>query len=366
MKRTIGTNAVVKRRLSRRTFLTSTAAAAAAASWPLILTPGKAKAAEQIVWASYGGTYEEWLKKIYWDPFTAATGIKVLTTTGAGDLAKLKAQVVSGNRDWDGVEVLPTQVVTAAREGLCEPIDYSAVNTGELLYPNAKNEFWLSPYTYTGSIGYNAQRHPDGKHPRNWAEFWDVAKFPGRRGLRPRPLDTLEIALMADGVDPRKIYPLDVDRAFKSLSKIKPHITNWIDATPQTVQLIINNELDFTNTYGGRVLAAQQQNIPLGFASDQLMIFLSTYIVVKGTKQKPAMMKFLDWMMKPELSAKMCEAQTYSPVTKAGMEATPPDARKKWVPDMTSPKHMVNDPFWWGEPGRVDELTKRFKEWQLS
>jgi putative spermidine/putrescine transport system substrate-binding protein len=355
----------IKRGVSRRTFVKSAAVAAGAASWPLILTPGKAKANEQIVWASYGGSYEEYSRKIYWDPFTAATGIKVIAATGGGDLAKLKAQVVSGSADWDGVEVLPTQVVTAAREGLAEPINYNIVNTGEVLYPSAKSEFWVSPYSYTGVIGYNVQRHPEGKHPKTWVDFWNVDKFPGRRGLRPRPLDTLEIALMADGVDPKKIYPLDVDRAFKSLDKMKKHLL-WPDPTPQTVNMIINNEVDFTNTYGGRVLAAQQQNIPLAFSTEQIMIFMSTFIVVKGTKKKDAVMKLLDWMMKPELTVKMTEQQGYAPVTKKALEMTPAAIRQKYIPDPANPKHMVNDPMWWGEPGRIDTLTKRFKEWQLS
>ena len=32
---------------------------------------------------------------------------------------------------------------------------------------------------------------------------------------------------MADGVAPDKLYPLDVDRAFKKLEEIKPNITVW-------------------------------------------------------------------------------------------------------------------------------------------
>ncbi len=351
----------------RRRFLVGTAAAGAAASWPLIITPGKAQTSQQIVFASYGGSYEEWLRKLFWDPFTAETGIKIIATTGAGDLAKLKAQVATGNVEWDAVEVLPTQVATAAREGLIEPLDYSVINMGDLAFPQAKQEFWMCPYSYTGSIGYHTARHAEGKYPKNWAEFWDVAKFPGRRGLRGRPLDNIEIALLADGVDAKKIYPCDVDRAFKSLAKIKPHVNVWVETAPQTASLLQANELDFSNTYAGRVLSANQAGVPLGYATDQLMVFFSTYVIPKGAKNKAAVMRlFNHYMSKPEVLAKYAEAQTYVPTSRKAIELIPADFRKKWVPDPNNPKHLYNDPMWWGEPGRIDELSKRFKEFQLS
>lgn len=350
---------------SRRKFLIGAAAAGAAASWPLILTPGKARAAETLYIASYGGQYEEWLRKIFWDPFTADTGIKVVATA-AMDMAKLKAGVTTGNVEWDVVEALPTQVVTAAREGLLEKMDYSIIQMDDLIYPEAKADYWLSAYSYTASIGYDAKRTPEGKYPATWVDFWDVKKYPGRRGLRPRPNDTLEIALLADGVAPKSVYPLDVERAFKSMDKIKPYVNIWIDSTPQTVQLIAKNELDFTNTYSGRVFAAQAEGLPLGYAQKQMLIFLNTYAVPKGAKNKAAAMKLLNYHVKSDLLAKFCDVMTYAPVKKRGMEMVKPEIRRDWVPDPANPNHLVVNPQWWGEPGRFDELTKRFKAWQLT
>ncbi|GBQ57650.1 extracellular solute-binding protein [Komagataeibacter swingsii] len=65
-----------------------------------------------------------------------------------------------------------------------------------------------------------------------WADFWDIVRFPGKRGLRRDPRTTLEIALMADGVAPGDVYgllatPQGVDRAFRKLSQLRPYITWW-------------------------------------------------------------------------------------------------------------------------------------------
>jgi hypothetical protein len=50
----------------------------------------------------------------------------------------------------------------------------------------------------------------------SWADVWNVEGFPGRRVSRKHPIDSMEQALLADGVAPDKLYPLDADRASKT------------------------------------------------------------------------------------------------------------------------------------------------------
>ena len=353
--------------VTRRKVLSTGAgiAAATSVSGPLILTAGKARAAGKLYLASYGGAYGEALDEVFFKPFTKETGVEVVQT-GSADLAKLKAQVMSGSPEWDIVEMLPTETITATTEGLLQPIDYSVVQMPELLYPQAKQPTSVSVFTYTGGIGYDKTRHPDGKHPNTWAEFWDVKKYPGRRGLRSRPNDTLELAILASGTDPKNVYPIDVDKAFKMLDEIKPHIRKWIETAPQSVQLIQTNELDFTYTFNGRVFGANQQGIPLGYSSEQLMIFFNNFTVPKGAKNPGDAMKLINLMMRPERQAAFCEKIAYPPVTKKGMELVPAAIKKEWVPDPNNPKNLAINSEWWGAPGRFAELTERFKKWMLT
>lgn len=355
------------RGVTRRKVLASGAgvAAASAVGGPLILSAGKARAAGKLYLASYGGSYGEALDEVFFKPFTKETGVEVVQT-GSADLAKLKAQVMGGSVEWDVVEMLSTETITAGNDGLLQPIDYSVVQMPELLYPQAKQTNSVSVFTYTGGIGYDKSRHPDGKHPRTWAEFWDVKKFPGRRGLRSRPNDTLELAILASGTDPKNVYPIDVDKAFKMLDEIKPHIRKWMETAPQSVQLIQTNELDFTYTFNGRVFAANQQGIPLGYSSEQLLIFFNNFTVPKGARNSADAMKLLSSMMRPERQAAFCEKIAYPPVTKKGMEMVSPAIKKEWVPDPNNPKNLAINAEWWGAPGRFQELTERFKKWMLT
>jgi putative spermidine/putrescine transport system substrate-binding protein len=354
-----------KSRILTRRKLLATGTAASTASWPLILIRDQARAASKIYFATYGGTYAEALDEAFLKPFGKETGIEVVLT-GAADLAKLKLEVTSGNVEWDLIELLPTEVLTATHEGLLQPIDYGVVNVAELLYPQAKQQYSVSVFTYTGGIAYNQERQPNGKHPSTWPEFWDVKNFPGRRSLRSRPNDTLEIAMLAGGTDPKRVYPIDVDRAFEILDEIKPHIAKWADTAPESVQLVQTGEIDFSYTFNGRVFAANNAGAKLGYSMAQVLIFLNSFCVPKGTKNPTDVMKLLNYMMKPERQAAFCEKIAYPPVTVKGLELVPDQIKKDWVPDPNNPNNLAVNSEWWGEAGRFAALTERFRIWLLS
>ncbi len=48
---------------------------------------------------------------------------------------------------------------------------------------------------------------------------------------------------MADGVAPEKLYPLDLDRVFRSLDKIKPSIVKFWDTGAEPVQMLIDGNV---------------------------------------------------------------------------------------------------------------------------
>src|SRR4029079_14217589 len=157
--------------------------------------------------------------------------------------------------------------------GLWEDIDAKIVDRSDLIAPGGKT--YIGTYLFAGGIAWDPKRFPDGKHPADFKDFWDAQRFPGRRGLRTRISETLEMALVADGVPPNKLYPLDIERGFKALQRVqparkkmnhvfkaldrvKPLVKKWIETTPETITLLTANEIDFSYTYLSRVLPAQK------------------------------------------------------------------------------------------------------------
>lgn len=343
--------------IGRRSALTSLGAVFAL---PAVIIPSRASAAERIVFVSFGGTTQEAQERTIVQPFMKETGIEVICTSGP-DVAKLKAQVRTGNIEWDVLNLPGPQAVAAEREGLLEKIDYSIVDSSDMFLQ--KKEMTLPWYTYGGGIAYDPRRHPVGKHPRSWPQFWDAKAFPGRRGLRTRPDETLELALLADGVPAKQLYPLDVERAFKSLERIKPHVAKWITETPQTISLVQNNELDFVYTYSGRVEAAKRQGVSMDYVYQNNLVTPSFMSVAKGTRNKTAAMRLVNAFLRIDGQAGFCNAMGYSPVKRAAMALLTPEVRAQ-QPNLDDPNTGVVDVEWWAD--NFAEVNKRYKEFLLT
>jgi hypothetical protein len=78
-------------------------------------------------------------------------------------------------------------------------------------------------------------------------------------------MTVLEAALLADGVPRDKLYPLDVDRAFKKLEEIKPNITVWWTSGGQSAQLLHDGEVDMTMIWNGRASAVMKDDPDVAF-----------------------------------------------------------------------------------------------------
>jgi len=346
------------RAVTRRTVLKAAGAAAgmAAIGWPA-LSRAQATSISVTCW---GGVYESAVRTCFAEPFAKETGIAVNLVNSA-DLTRMKVQVDSKNVSWDVFDSVGPQIMSGSRQGLWEPIDTSIVNTSGVIQKTGADH--VGTYFYAGGLGYDPKRTPDGKHPTTFAEFWDLKAFPGRRGLRSRVSENLEMALLADGVAPDKLYPLDIERGFKALDRIKPAIRKWIETTPETVSLIASNEVDFTYTYLSRVLPAQRAGTSIAMSMKQTLNSLEYLAVPKYGKNTKAAMQYVAFCLRPDRQAAFCETVEFSPNVASAMDKVSADARAR-MPNMKDPNSIVINDAWWGE--NYDKLQRRFTEWMLT
>lgn len=346
----------------RRQFLQVTGATllAAAIGAPMVITSRKAQAAENLVVVSWGGNYHVGVEEALAKPFEKEFGVHV-TLIDTPDLAKVKAQVMTNNVEWDVFDAVGPMAMTGSKNGYWEPLDPNLFDRNDLIAPMTREA--VPFYGYTGGICWDDKKYPDGKHPQTFAEYFDVKKFPGQRTLRNRASETLEIALLADGVPPSQIYPLDVDRAFRALDRIKPYIGKWVDETPQTVTLVETGQVDFSYTYATRVKAAQEAAQPIGFSFKQNLIGLEYLVVLKNAPNKKNAMKYLQFALRPDRQAALMDLHGNTPASKKAMAMVKPDVRK-WLSDPSNKANLISNDVWWAD--HYDELTLRFKEWALS
>jgi len=345
--------------LSRKFLAISLGAAIFATIGPASIISPEANANEEIVVVCYGGRYRDAVEKAYIKPFIKETGINVVISD-TPDLAKAKAQVETGNVIWDVFDAIGSFATNGAKYGLWEPLDTSIVDLSDMIIKPEKT--YVPWYLWHGGIAWDPKRFPS-KHPTNFKELWDVEKFPGKRTFRARPFEMLEMALLADGVPPDKLYPLDVDRAFKVCDRIRPFIPKFCKATTQTIELLRTKEVDYSYTYSGRALSAKDQGVSIDFSFAQTVIGTEYLTVLKGTKHREAAMKYVNFCLRPDRQAHFAELFYYNPTVKGGYDLVP-QRIKKYFPDPNNPNHVVLNDKWW-QP-HYDKIYERFQEWMMK
>jgi spermidine/putrescine-binding protein len=181
------------------------------------------------------------------------------------------------------------------------------------------------------NIAYNKSKFPGGSHPKTWAEFWDVKKFPGPRGLPNwgSPDQVIAFALVADGVPMDKVLPFDYDRAFKKLDQIKPHVTVWWTSGSQFQQTLRDEEVLLSVGWDGRIIALEKQGLPIGIEWNQGYYYCSSWGVTKGTKKKDLAMKFLNSTLDPQRQAVMTKELGYAPTNIKTFDYLDPEEKTK-------------------------------------
>jgi putative spermidine/putrescine transport system substrate-binding protein len=337
----------------RRRFVTGAGLAIVAAGLPRsVLAAGP-----EVVVADYGGVTREVSRRAFYEPFKAATGISVVEATTTG-FAQLEAMILANNVQWDVVASEEQNMHIGAARGILEPIDYTVVKTEGIL-PAAVNKYGLIKSYYAGVLAYSTKM---AQPPRSWADFWNVTAFPGARGMRNVPDENVEFALLADGVEPGKLYPLDLDRAFRKLDQIKPHVKVWWTSGAQSVQIIADGVVVMSPTWNGRVEGAREKGVPIELVWNGALLIGAPYIVPKGAKNKENAMKFINFTMQADRQADFAKDFYSGPATPAALSRLSPEVSKRLPTYPDNLKQMGTfGAQWYAE--NYQNLTRRWEKW---
>lgn len=344
----------------RRRLMTGTALAVVLPSISFGAVPSKPK---RLVVNSSGGVTSKALKHAYFDEFERRYGIPILNTSPA-DTAKLKVMVESGNVEWDVTEIVGQDGLLVVNLGLLAPIDSSIVDFSDFPAEMRNNEFLFPRVVYSTVLGYRTDKN-DGRHPVGWKEFWDVKRFPGRRSLRNHPIDNLEYALLADGVALKDLYPLDVDRAFRKLDEIRPHISVWWTSGAQPAQLLLDGEVDMASGWNGRFYDLITKKAPIGIEWAGGALKRSNFGIPKGAKNIYWSQKFLALMTEPKLQAIYANELGYPGLSKESIKYVEPKVAPYLAtyPANLKQQFYTNDK-WWAENDAA--MRERWNRWMLK
>ena len=303
-----------------------------------------------------GGDSEKSIVEGYVAPFTEKTGVKVVMESPS-DLGKLQAMVKSGNVTVDLVELDSNAMAQARSLGLIEKLDWSVINP-DPIFDEAKQPDAFGYQYYSTILAWGAGAQP----LTSWVDLWDVKKFPGKRTLPDYPTFTLPIALLADGVPLDKLYPLDIDRAFKSLEKIKDQVSVWWQSGAQPPQLLKDGEVKYGASWSGRIVDNTDK---LGFTFQGGLLDIAYLAVPKGAKHKKLAEQLLHEMSIAKNEAVAAGVISYTGPSKDLNPLLPPDKLDHYpTSSVNKDVQVLSDPTWWGEHG--DEAQKRWEEFKLG
>jgi putative spermidine/putrescine transport system substrate-binding protein len=362
--------------MRRRQFIQNVGRAVAAAAVGPVIHARAAKADKgELVVVSWGGSLAKAQRKAFFEDFERQMGIKVRDDTPPLP-AKVKAMVESGNVTWDIVETDLAAILTMVKDNLLDPIDYAKLDKAivDEIPAAVKQRYGVGSRIWSFNIVYNTGSFPKGKHPRTWAQVWDGKNFPGVRtfnfggGVQPQ----LEFALLADGVPRDKLYPIDVERAWGSMSRLRPLVRKWYSSHSEAIQLVTSGEAAVACTVGPRGITAKRDGAPVDVEYNEGELGADHWCLVRGSANRDAAMKFINFALAPERQAILSREVPYGPTNRKAFDhLSAGEAR-----DLASFPENAKTQFWWdpqwwgavGPDGKTNEETQeaRFATWMVK
>ncbi|RNF33109.1 ABC transporter substrate-binding protein [Paracoccus methylarcula] len=340
---------------------------------------GFAAAAQEVNVVSWGGAYEKSQVEAYNKPFAEKTGIKVNMIAADNPATPLKTQVEANNITGDVFDIEVSDAIRLCDEGALveiDPADLPPAPDGtpavEDFIDGALQDCAVANIFWGTVIAFDTTKF-EGEAPSTAADFFDLEKFPGQRGLPKTPKRTLYLALIADGVPADEIYDAleseeGVNRAFDKLDTIKDSVV-WWEAGAQPVQLLADGEVTMATGYNGRFFDAMvAEGKPFEIIWDGQYMDLDMFAIPKGSPNPEAAMEYLKFATSTEQLAEQAKYIAYGPARKssAALVGLYQDGETEMGPHMpTNPEYLetavMDDPEFWADHDA--ELTERFNSW---
>jgi len=300
---------------------------------------------EQIVHSNWGGDGVRCTSDIYCAAFTKETAVKVVVD-GSGPLeGTIQQMVESGATIWDCCDSDMFTAIRLGNKGLLEAIDYNIVDKAKILDPFAY-EFGILGYWYSYTIAYDTTKIAT---PPTWADFFDVEKIPGKRALFKWMNGSVEAALLADGVAPDQLYPLDVDRALKKIASIADHVVYW-NSGAESQQMLIDGEVVMGNIWQTRASVIERDTSGrIAWTWDQALAYPAGWVIPKNNPAGNEWAnRWLAYIQDPALQIQVMDCYGQGPANPAATDMMTPEQRRLHpaAPENLAKQIVADTPYW--------------------
>ena len=317
-----------------------------------------------LTFIAYGGAGQDAMINAYQKPYTAAHPNVTFVNSSPPDIAQVRAQVLSRSVTWDVLSIAPA----AAKQNcgtLFEKLDFSAVDQKDLV-PGTVGDCYIGNWINASPIAYRTEAFPNhAMAPRTVADFFDPRRFPGKRGILTNLQNgILEYPLLADGVAPKDMYPLDVDRALKKLGTIRDQ-TTFAPNVGALQQAVGANQVDLFILPDSRLVPLMNDGTKITIVWDKTVTSINGFAVPKGSPNAEAARRFLTTLVSPEDVKAISEALGTAPVNKAATTNLSENARKVEVDGpVNTGETVLQDIDWYAQ--NFNAVTTKVTKWLVG
>ncbi|MEM8743778.1 MAG: extracellular solute-binding protein [Pseudomonadota bacterium] len=336
---------------------------------------------DKLTVASWGGAYGESQRRAYFAPFQNESGIAIEAVSHNGKFDALDPEK-SDKPAWDVIDVSAHAIDQACRDGWLEKVDTAVLSAAEDgtkarddFFPDSLHECGVPSVAWSSAIVFD-KRAFKKRAPKTAKDFFDVKRFPGKRALPEGMKYTLELALLADGVDPDDVYKElatdeGVARALKQLDAIRDHIVWWTRGS-EPLSMLEEQQATMAVAFNGRIFSAiVAETKPFGIIWDGQVFDVDLWAIPKGTPNVKSALDFIAFATRPTQLAQQAGWFPYGPMRKSAVELVGrhPEVdvdMSAFIPTSKSnfERALRLDTGWWQK--NEDRMTERFKVWKIG
>jgi spermidine/putrescine transport system substrate-binding protein len=265
--------------------------------------------------------WAEYMPQSVLDSFTAEYGIKVNYLTYES-MEKAVSQVRAG-QVYDVVVVENNNIKALAADALLAQIDFRNIPNFKNISPDFRDlafdpqNAYSIPYDY-GTTGLLVRTDLVGKKLTRWADLWDL-EIKGRIAVRPLAYELIGIALQSLGFPLNSEDPQQLEGALWHLLELKPRMVFVDVETSKAIPALVNGDVSIMVGWGNDALASRRENDQIEYVlpEEGSLLWGESFVIPANSRQKSTAELFLNFLLRPEISAELTNATGYATANQA-------------------------------------------------
>lgn len=246
------------------------------------------------------------------DLFEQEYGIKVIYDEYDNN-ESMYATLKNNAAEYDVVFPSDYMVARLIAEDMIEPLDFDNIPNFKLIMDRFKgleydpDNLYSVPYTW-GVIGLLYNSEYVSEKPDSWNDLWD-AKYSGKTLMYNNSRDAIGISLIKNGYSINSVNEDELTKSANDVLELKKNLQAFV--SDEIFNLMESGSAYMTPAYGGDILAMMEENDQLDYCipKEGTNLFVDAMCVVKGSKNKDAAEKYINFMCRTDI-AELNRAET--------------------------------------------------------